>query len=64
MKDAATCDNSYELQNQAYYQTFERKMRVGLKVSHVHGSVPITVLGTKKALKYMVFLHQNYNFKA
>jgi len=24
MKDAATCDNSYELQNQAYYQSFER----------------------------------------
>ena len=26
MKDAATCDNSYALQNQAYYQDFERSL--------------------------------------
>jgi len=27
MKDAATCDNSYVLQNQAYHHTFERKLQ-------------------------------------
>ena len=62
MKDAATCDNSYELQNQAYYQSFERNMRAGSKLKHVHGSVPITVLGTYKALKFG--FQTNLTFKA
>ncbi len=48
MKDVATCDNSYVLQNQAYHHSFERTLRTAARTActRYHSEPLLNCLGT------------------